>query len=169
VTGGERNQNPAKPVKPAARVRPVIGWREWVAIPELGIAQVKAKVDTGARTSALHAFDIRGFKRRGRRMVRFRVHPIQRSVEESVEAEAVLLDERVVRSSMGKEQFRRAIRVDVTVAGLTFPIELTLTSRDSMGYRMLLGREALQGRFLVDPSRSYLGLRRPSRGSPSDS
>ena len=152
--------SPRTGTKAAKPPKPVIGWREWVAIPELGVAQVKAKVDTGARTSALHAFDIRGFKRRGRRMVRFRVHPIQRSVEETVEAEAVLLDQRVVRSSMGKEQFRRTIRVEVTVAGLTFPIELTLTSRDSMGYRMLLGRQALQGRFLVDPSRSYLGLRR---------
>ena len=136
------------------RAKPVIGWREWVSLPDLGIAAIKAKVDTGARTSTLHAFDIHRFRRRGRRMVRFRVHPYQRDVETTVEAEAAVLERRTVRSSSGHEQERIVIGTVLELGGVRWPIELTLTSRDSMGFRMLLGRQAIRPHYTVDPGRS---------------
>ena len=135
---------------------PIIGWREELALPELGISQVKAKIDTGARSSALHAFDIQIFERSGIQMVRFKVHPYQRDTHRTVMAEAELLDQREVRNSGGQSQLRPVIQTPVELNGYTFPIELTLTNRDVMGFRMLLGRQALRGRFLVDVSRSFL-------------
>lgn len=133
-----------------------IGWREWVALPDLGIEAVKAKVDTGARSSTLHAFGVRHFERDGERWVSFRVHPIQRSTRETVEAAAPLLDQRWVRSSTGREQLRPVIVTSACVLDEKWPIELTLTNRDAMGFRMLLGRQALRGRFVVDPGHSFL-------------
>lgn len=141
----------------------MIGWREWVGLPGLGIARIKAKVDTGARTSALHAFDVERFTRRGRPMVRFKVHPLQRDSHRTVQAEAELVDERQVRSSSGHTQLRPVILTEVELLGRRLPIELTLTGRDAMGFRMLLGRQALRGHFVVDPGRSYLGGRPPRR------
>ncbi|HUG91827.1 MAG TPA: RimK/LysX family protein, partial [Planctomycetaceae bacterium] len=137
--------------------RPVVGWREWVALPELGIAATKAKIDTGARSSALHAFDVTLFQRRGRTLVRFSVHPIQRRAEPSVTAEAEVLEFRRVKSSGGHVTLRPVIVTEVELLGRRWPIELTLANRDSMGFRMLLGREAVRRRFLIDPGRSYLG------------
>jgi hypothetical protein len=139
----------------------VIGWREWVSLPGLGIAGIKAKVDTGARTSALHAYDIHRFRRRGQSMVRFKVHPLQRNTAQTVEAEAPVLDRRSVRSSGGHEQERIVIVTPLLLLGRTWEIELTLASRDAMGFRMLLGRQALRGHLVVDPGRSYLGGRPP--------
>lgn len=133
-----------------------LGWREWLALPELSVGRVKAKIDTGARSSTLHAFDVHRFERDGRPWVRFRVHPIQRSTRESVEAEAPLHDERLVRDSGGSEQLRPVISTTVEVNGDRWRIELTLTNRDAMGFRMLLGRQAIRGRFVVDAGRSYL-------------
>ncbi|HVA51349.1 MAG TPA: RimK/LysX family protein [Pirellulales bacterium] len=141
---------------------PIIGWREWLALPDLGIRAVKAKVDTGARSSALHAFDIELFERDGRPMVRFRVHPWQGDQTETVAAEAPLAGERLVRNSGGIETVRPAIVTDLELAGRRWPIELTLTARDAMGFRMLLGREAVRQRFLVHPGRSYLTGKRPA-------
>lgn len=135
----------------------IIGWREWLVLPELGIDFVKAKVDTGARSSALHAFKIDRFERDGQPWVRFKVHPVQRNTKETVSCEAPIHDERTVRSSVGHEQHRIVIRPEVEVLGERYAIDLTLTNRDAMGFRMLLGREAVRGRFLVDPGRSYLG------------
>jgi hypothetical protein len=135
---------------------PLIGWREWVALPALGVYATKAKIDTGARSSALHAFDLEHFERDGVAMVRFQAHPIQRDDSHAVTAEAVLLDRRTVRSSGGHEQLRPVIKTPVQVGNVIWPIELTLTSRDAMGFRMLLGRQAVRNRFLVDPGQSYL-------------
>lgn len=137
-----------------------MGWREWLALPGLGVTRIKAKVDTGARTSALHAFDIERFEHRGTPMVRFTVHPLQKDSHHSVACEAELLDERWVKSSSGKAQLRPVILCEVELDDLVWPIELTLTARDAMGFRMLLGRQAVRGRFVVDPGRSYVLSRR---------
>jgi hypothetical protein len=144
---------------------PIIGWREWVALPALGITEIKAKIDTGARSSALHAFDVEMYQDQGQRMVRFKVHPLQRDSICVVTAEVPLLEQRVVRDSGGHSQLRPVIETPVQLNGQTWPIELTLTNRDVMGFRMLLGRQAIRHRFLVDSGRSYLqssrGLSRP--------
>jgi hypothetical protein len=143
-----------KRVKPAL---PVIGWREWVGLPDFGIKQIKVKVDTGARSSSLHAFDLHGFERDGVRWVRFQVHPVQRKKVRTVEVEAEVLEYRSVRTSSGKAAMRPVIVANVTLLGITWPVELTLASRDEMGFRMLLGREAFRRRFLVDAGKSYCG------------
>lgn len=140
--------------------RPVIGWREWVALPDLGIPIVKAKIDTGARTSSLHAFDVEEVGRPGRRRVRFRVHPEQRNSKRVAECEAPLVDHRKVRSSSGQAELRPVVRTTVEVLGRRWEVELTLTRRDEMGFRMLLGRQAIRGVFLVDPQRSFLNGRK---------
>lgn len=150
---------------------PVIGWREWVALPELGIVAVKAKIDTGARSSAIHAFDVERFQRQNQQMVRFKVHPLQRETHQIVTAEAVLLEDRLVRNSGGYAQLRPVILAVLAVGNQSWPIELTLTNRDVMGFRMLLGRQAIRQRYLVHPGRSYLQstapprLRMPNKGS----
>ncbi|MCA9111091.1 MAG: ATP-dependent zinc protease [Planctomycetaceae bacterium] len=139
---------------------PSIGWREWLALPDLGIPYIKAKIDTGARSSSLHAFDIETVKRSGQKFVRFKIHPRQRDDTHIVEAEAEVLEFRTVRSSNGEVSQRPVIITHVEVLGNKWPIELTLANRDAMGFRMLLGREATRQRFLVDAGRSYYGGRR---------
>lgn len=141
-----------------SRVRPnlpVVGWREWLALPELGIPSIKAKIDTGARSSCVHAFDVEVLEREGRAYVRFSVHPVQRSCRGAVSCEAPVLEFRQVRSSSGHVDVRPVIVTTMEILGQTRAIELTLANRDLMGFRMLLGREAFRGRFLVDASRSY--------------
>lgn len=145
---------------------PALGWREWLALPDLGVGAIKAKIDTGARSSTLHAFAVTPFERGGRPWVRFTVHPVQRSAYPTVETESPLHDERLIRDSGGKEQLRPVILTTVEVDGERWPIELTLTNRDAMGFRMLLGRQAIRGRFVVDAGRSYLLTRRNGRVSP---
>ncbi|MBI1311982.1 ATP-dependent zinc protease [bacterium] len=135
----------------------VIGWREWLELPDLGIRRVKAKIDTGARSSSLHAFDVRPFERDGKQFVRFRVHPLQRNNRQSVEAEAEVLEYRKVKSSNGQTSKRPVILTTVEALGEVWQIELTLANRDEMGFRMLLGREAVRGRFLVDAGSSFYG------------
>ena len=135
----------------------VIGWREWVGLPDLGIKAIKAKVDTGARSSSLHAFDLEEMEHDDARFVRFKVHPVQRNSAKIVVAEARILEYRSVRSSSGRSTRRPVIIANVTLLGQTWPVELTLANRDAMGFRMLLGREAFRGRFLVDAGRSYYG------------
>ena len=135
---------------------PIVGWREWLALPRLSIPSIKAKIDTGARSSALHAFDVEHFRRRSRDWVRFLVHPFQDDTQTTVRCEAPLVDERWVRSSNGKRELRPVVQTNIAFAGDAWPIEVTLTSRDVMGFRMLLGRQAIRRRFLVDPGRSYL-------------
>ena len=135
----------------------VIGWREWVALPDLGIRNIKAKVDTGARSSALHAYDIHPFQKNGDQWVRFRVHPIQRNNHEFIECEAKVLEYRSIRSSNGKVERRPVIETPVKLLDVTWKVELTLTNRDEMGFRMLLGRQAIRGRFFVDAKNSFYG------------
>lgn len=118
---------------------------------------MKVKVDTGARSSALHAFDTRSFERDGVEYVRFTVHPGQRVTAEAIEAECPVIARRWVTSSSGHRTRRPVIRTPIALLGQTWPIEVTLTNRDAMGFRMLLGRQAIRRRFLVDVSRSYLG------------
>lgn len=137
---------------------PVIGWREWLSMPGLGIERIRVKVDTGARSSALHASDIELVRRAGRELVRFKVAPVERD-ERTIQVEAPLLEMRRVRNSSGKVELRPVIVTSVCLMEQDWPIELSLTRRDMMGCRMLLGREAVRGRFTIDPSRSYYDKR----------
>lgn len=134
----------------------VVGWREWLRLPELGVNLIKAKVDTGARTSALHAENVRFVHRGDRTLVHFTIHPRQRSKHLAIDAVAPLLGERRVKSSSGSLELRPVIVTRVNVGGVEWPIEITLTRRDVMGFRMLLGRQALRRHAIVDPGRSYV-------------
>ena len=138
----------------------LIGWREWVGLPELGVQMVKAKIDTGARSSALHAWNIHPFEKDGTPWVAFDLHPMQRDNNVVIGCEAPVLGERRVRSSSGAIQLRYAIKTVLELGARRWPIELTLTNRDQMGFRMLLGRTALKRRVVIDPSRSFLSTRR---------
>jgi len=150
--------------KPSQNSRTVLGWREWVALPALGIEAIKAKLDTGARTSSLHAFRIRPYLRDGIEMVEFRVHPVQRRREPEVVCNVPVEDRRWVVSSNGQREQRIVIHTAVTFGSNEWPIEITLTDRDQMGFRMLLGREALRRRAVVDPGRSFcMGRKRTAR------
>lgn len=145
---------------------PIVGWREYVAFPDFGIDHVKAKIDTGARSSTLHASDVRRFQEDGVERVSFRTRVRRRAGAPGVLCTAAVLDERPVRSSNGSVEVRTFIRVDVRMMEVVFPVELTLTDRDDMRFRVLIGREALRGRFLVDPGRSFLDpsqIRKPSK------
>ncbi len=140
---------------------PIVGWREWVSLPELGVAAIKAKVDTGARSSSLHAYDLEFFERDGCALVRFGICPLQRTRYGSVVAEAEILEHRLVKSSTGHARTRPVIVTPVGLLGVRWPIEVTLARRDQMGFRLLLGREAVRNRLLVDSGRSYYGGRPP--------
>ncbi len=135
-----------------------MGWREWVALPDLNLPAIKAKIDTGARTSALHAFKVEKIQLNGCESVRFSLHPIQRNRDVVIECEAPLLDERAVCNSGGIWEKRYVIQSHLAIGGRQLPIDITLTDRDNMRFRMLIGRQALQqySHLLIDPSRSYL-------------
>ena len=137
-------------------VKNIIGWREWVSFPDLGINKIKAKIDTGARTSALHAFNIEQFTDNGQQMVRFKIHPLQNNNDYIVVCEAVVIDTREVTDSGGHCEKRFVIETLITIGSETFSIEATLTDRDTMKFRMLLGRTALAKRYIVDSSKSYV-------------
>ncbi|MEE2000678.1 RimK/LysX family protein [Alkalimonas sp. MEB108] len=143
-------------MKPISNEVSPIGWREWVGLPELQIPRIKCKVDTGARSSALHAFSVEPFQKEGEEWVRFGMHPLQHDTEQVIWCEARVHDKRAVTDSGGHTTERYFIKTDVLVGQERFAIEVSLTSRDTMLFRMLLGREALRHRFVVVPEASYL-------------
>lgn len=151
--------NETKKIAPTRRRKRelmVIGWREWLSLPELGIERIKAKIDSGARTSALHAFAIRPFKHEGEHFIQFKLHPIQRSAEQAIECTARVQDIRWVTDSGGHRERRYVIKTPITMGARTWLIEVTLTNRDIMNFRMLLGRTAMRRRVMVNPAASFL-------------
>ena len=150
----------------SAQRRPaiVLGWREWVALPDIGVPVIKAKLDTGARSSSLHVESTRTFKRDGHEWVRFLAVTDLTGRDAAVRAEAPVVDERMVRSSAGHEELRIVIETRVEIAGWNWEIDLTLAARpETMSFRMLIGRQGLSGHALIDPSHSYLAGRPPAR------
>jgi hypothetical protein len=141
----------------------VLGWREWLGFPDIGIEQIKAKVDTGARTSCLHAFFVEPLEREGEAWVRFGIHPLQRSTSEEIVCEAPVKDQRAVRDSGGHEELRYVIETTVTIGSSEHSIEVTLTDRDTMKFRVLLGRTAIREHYVVDAGRSYVRGKRKKR------
>jgi hypothetical protein len=135
-----------------------------VAFPELDVPWVKAKLDTGARSSSIHAYDISLHSIDGIDMASFEIHPWQRSDLDAMRVSLPVIDRRIVRSSTGHEEERLVVRTVLRVVGHDLEADLTLANRDEMGFRLLVGREALRGSVLIDPSRSYLGGR-PSRAT----
>ncbi|HSW92805.1 MAG TPA: ATP-dependent zinc protease [Gammaproteobacteria bacterium] len=146
---------PPDRIKKKRRLKP-IGWREWVTLPELKIENIKAKIDTGARTSALHAFALRPFTEQGRDRVAFDIHPVQNNIDVVMTCVADIIDRRWVTDSGGHSEERFVICTPMTLGDQTWPIEITLTERDSMLFRMLLGRSAIRKRFVVNPGRSFI-------------
>lgn len=139
---------------------PTIGWREWVCLPDLGIERIKAKVDTGARTSALHAFSLKPFTENGQDKITFELHPLQHNKNAIITCTARVIDRRAVTDSGGHTEERFVIITPLTIAGQTWPIEITLTERENMLFRMLLGRSALRKHFVVNPARSFVTTRK---------
>jgi len=131
----------------------IIGWNEWCQIPKLGLHAIKAKIDTGALTSAIHAFDIKKYSRQGRDFVSFKVHPLQKNNELHVQCRAPIVDIREVMSSNGHKESRYVIETELYMGDKNWTIEMTLSNRDPLRYRMLLGRNALAGTSLL--SRNY--------------
>lgn len=148
---------PKRPAKPPT----VIGWREWVRLPELGGTVVRAKIDTGARTAALHAFGLEIFEKDEAQHARFAIHPDHRSPGPAVIVEAPVLGYRLVRNPGGRSEERPIIRSKLVIGRYKFLAEISLTRRDMMGMPMLLGRQTVRRRFVVDPGRSFLVGRAP--------
>lgn len=151
----EKNTKSIKRVKKY----PILGWREWVSLPGLGIHKIKAKIDTGARTSALHAFSLNPFVENNASKISFEIHPFQHNTSEVVHCVANVVDKRLVTDSGGHEEERYVIETPMTIAGQTWSIEITLTERENMLFRMLLGRSALRKRFIINPARSFVSTR----------
>ena len=145
----------------ASNLKTTIGWREWMSMPDLGIPAVKAKIDTGARTSALHAFFLEPFEENGKKKVRFQIHPLQKRTDIELTCVADVVDQRMVSDSGGHSEMRYVIKTRIVIGSSEIDAEITLTDRDTMQFRMLLGRTALADNFLVAPSRSFLAGPRP--------
>jgi len=133
-----------------------LGWREWAALPDLGLPAIKVKVDTGARTSALHAFYTEKYELDSVDMVKFMIHPVQKNYDFDVECHAPLIDFRQVSDSGGHREMRYVIETRIVIGNACWPIEITLTNRDNMRFRMLLGRRAMEARAVIEPGASYL-------------
>ncbi len=133
-----------------------IGWREWIGFPELGIDRIKAKIDTGARTSVIHAFRIKKIGDGDEAKVKFYLHPVQRKRKPELQCVAQIVDEREVRSSNGELEMRYVIVTPMRMGEDIWPVELTLSNRDQMGFRVLVGRSAIRGRYMVDPGTSFV-------------
>lgn len=145
----------------------VIGWREWAALPDLNIPAIKVKVDTGAKTSALHAFQMETYYIDDREHVRFWLHPLRRRDDIVICCEAPIVDRRVVKDSSANAEERCVIKTPIRIGTHQWDIELTLTSREDMLFRMLLGRRAMvDSGFVVDPAASYLAGQRPRKAYP---
>jgi len=142
---------------------PLLGWREWVTLPELNLQHIKAKIDTGARSSALHAFALEPYRKGGQRWVMFAIHPEQKETDTIIECHAPIKDRRLVSDSGGHKQRRYVIESQLIIGQSLISAEITLTNRDNMQFRMLLGRTAMNGNFIIDPSASYL------QGEPENS
>ncbi|MFP4113147.1 MAG: ATP-dependent zinc protease [Spirochaetota bacterium] len=137
-----------------------IGWREWVSLPDLGVTTVKAKVDTGARTSSLHTASVEPFSEAGRQRVRFVLHPLQETTDVELVCEADVVDFRTITNSGGASEERYVIRTPIRIGTQVWPIEVSLANRETMTFRMLLGRTALRDHVLIHAGRSYLtGIR----------
>ena len=134
----------------------IVGWREWISLPELGVSALKVKVDTGARTSALHAFNVETFEIDKRKKVRFGIHPLQRRRDIEIFCTADIVDERVVTDSGGHREKRLVIKTPVQLGNFKWEVEFTLTDRDTMRFRALLGRTAMESRLIVNPEESFL-------------
>lgn len=134
----------------------LVGWQEWCALPELKLPAIKAKIDTGAKTSALHAFNVTPFLEHGAYQVKFEIHPIQHNDRVVVSCQAPLVDERIVINSGGHRERRHVIQTLINISGHGWPIEITLTNRDSMQFRMLLGRDALRDHAIIEPAQMLL-------------
>lgn len=135
---------------------PLVGWREWVGLPELGAPRIKAKIDTGAKTSAIHAFRVQVVKRGGVEYAEFYLHPNQQRKKPEIFCSAPVIDRRSIKSSSGQVEKRLIIRTRLSIGGREFPIDLSLANRDSMGFRLLLGRDVLRKKFLINPGASFL-------------
>jgi hypothetical protein len=135
--------------------KPIIGWREWISLPQIGVPGIKVKIDTGARSSALHTHDYKIFERDGQEFVRFHLHPLRRRNSIELTCEAPVHDYREVKDSGGHPELRPFIRTLAKLGEETWEIDINLTNREAMKFRMLLGREALAP-FLVNPSQNYL-------------
>ncbi len=143
----------------------IFGSEEWFSFPDLNIPAIKARIDSGAKTSALHAINIAPFEKEGENWVRFDINPIQNDSRTVIHCQAPIVDKRIVKSSSGFREHRYVIRSTIDTGIANWPIEMTLTNRDSMGFRMLLGREAMSGRALVDPERKYVLKNLPDKES----
>ena len=145
----------------------MIGWREWCVLPELGLPPVKAKVDTGARTSCLHAFTIEPYSKDGKQWVNFGIHPHQHDNETEIYCDAEVIDQREVSDSGGHKEKRYVILTQLILGQQEWPIEITLSNRDTMLFRMLLGRTAMYNHLTVDPASSFL-LGKPAKVGESN-
>lgn len=148
------------------RRKAIVGWREWMTLPQLGIPAIKAKIDTGARTSSLHTFSLEEFTREGQLMIRFGIHPLQKRRDIELFCEATVVDRRRVKDSGGHIEKRYVIRTSAVLGSARWTIDITLTNRDAMLFRMLLGRTAVENRFVIDPGRSYTAGRILARHYP---
>ncbi|UYN83934.1 MAG: RimK/LysX family protein [Microcella sp.] len=160
---GEFHEEPCDDggVKEPAHLSTIAGWREWVSLPDAGVPWIKAKLDTGARSSSLHAFNLEVIADGDVERVRFWVRPWQESADDAVQVECEIHDRRRVRSSSGHTEERIVVILDIRMLGRTVPAEVTLTNRDAMGFRMLIGRQALRQGFVVDVAKSFIGGRAP--------